>query len=78
MKRLSAILLVGALVFGTVGCTNMNKTQQGLLSGAAGGAILGAGLGALTGGSGTTGALIGGGLFPCSRRHRRHCSFLEL
>ncbi|MFQ8737828.1 MAG: cell envelope biogenesis protein OmpA [Bilophila wadsworthia] len=36
MKRLSAILLVGALVFGTVGCTNMNKTQQGLLSGAAG------------------------------------------
>ncbi|MFR4119202.1 MAG: cell envelope biogenesis protein OmpA [Bilophila wadsworthia] len=56
MKRLSAILLVGALVFGTVGCTNMNKTQQGLLSGAAGGAILGAGLGALTGGSGTTGA----------------------
>ena len=62
MKRLSAILLVGALVFGTVGCTNMNKTQQGLLSGAAGGAILGAGLGALTGGSGTTGALIGGGL----------------
>ena len=59
MKRLSAILLVGALVFGTVGCTNMNKTQQGLLSGAAGGAILGA---ALTGGSGTTGALIGGGL----------------
>ena len=57
MKRLSAILLVGALVFGTVGCTNMNKTQQGLLSGAAG-----AGLGALTGGSGTTGALIGGGL----------------
>ena len=51
MKRLSAILLVGALVFGTVGCTNMNKTQQGLLSGAAGGAILGAGLGALTGGS---------------------------
>ena len=50
MKRLSAILLVGALVFGTVGCTNMNKTQQGLLSGAAGGAILGAGLGALAGG----------------------------
>ena len=63
MKRLSAILLVGALVFGTVGCTNMNKTQQGLLSGAAGGReSLGARLGALTGGSGTTGALIGGGL----------------
>ena len=28
MIRLSAILLVGTLVFGAVGCTNMNKTQQ--------------------------------------------------
>ena len=72
MKRLSAILLVGALVFGTVGCTNMNKTQQGLLSGAAGGAILGAGLGALTGGSGTTGALIGGGLHLGDHHARGH------
>ena len=62
MKRLSAVLLIGALVFGTVGCTNMNKTQQGTLSGAAGGALLGAGISAIAGGSGTTGALIGGGL----------------
>ncbi len=50
------------LVFAGVGCTNMNRTQQGALSGAAGGALLGAGLSAITGGSGTTGALIGGGL----------------
>ena len=62
MKRLSAVLLIGALVFGTVGCTNMNRTQQGALSGAAGGALLGAGISAIAGGSGTTGALIGGGL----------------
>ena len=62
MKRLSAILLIGALVLGTVGCTNMNRTQQGTLSGAAGGALVGAGISAITGGSGTTGALIGGGL----------------
>ena len=61
MKRLSAVLLIGALVFGTVGCTNMNRTQQGALSGAAGGALLGAGISAIAGGSGTTGALSGGG-----------------
>ncbi len=62
MKRLSAMLLIGTLVFGAVGCTNMNKTQQGALSGTAGGALLGAGISTLAGGSGTTGALIGGGL----------------
>ena len=42
MKRLSAMLLIGTLVFGAVGCTIMNKTQQGALSGTAGGALLGA------------------------------------
>ena len=62
MKRFFALLLTGALVVGTVGCTNMNRTQQGSLSGAAGGALLGAGISALAGGSSTTGALIGGGL----------------
>ena len=40
----------------------MTRTQQGALSGAAGGALLGAGISAIAGGSGTTGALIGGGL----------------
>ena len=62
MKRLSALLLAGMLVFAGVGCTNMNRTHHGALSCAAGGALLGAGLSAITGGSGTTGALIGGGL----------------
>ena len=63
MKRIPiAILLACAMTFGTMGCTNMSRTQQGALSGAAGGALVGGGLSALTGGSGTTGALIGGGL----------------
>lgn len=62
MKRLSVVLLIGALVFGTAGCTHMSRTQQGALSGAAGGALVGGGLSVLAGGSGTTGALIGGGL----------------
>ena len=62
MKKISIVLLAGALAFGTVGCTHMSRTQQGALSGAAGGALIGGGLSAITGGSGTTGALIGGGL----------------
>ena len=61
MKKL---ILVTALVFGVMGstaaCTNMNKTQQGALSGGAIGALGGAGIAAIAGGSGTTGALIGG------------------
>ena len=65
MKKCSALLLILSLAFGTVGitgCTNMSKTQQGTLSGAAGGALVGAGISAIAGGSGTMGALIGGGL----------------
>ena len=62
MKKISALFLIGALVFGSIGCTNMNRTQQGALSGTAGGALLGAGISAIAGGSGTMGALVGGGL----------------
>ena len=62
MKKIPVMVLIGALAFGFTGCTNMTRTQQGALSGAAGGALIGGGLSALTGGSGTTGALIGGGL----------------
>ena len=62
MKRFAAFLLMGILAFGAVGCTNMSRTQQGALSGAAGGALVGGGLSAITGGHGTTGALIGGGI----------------
>ena len=58
-----AVLVLGAsLMIGPVGCTNLNKTQQGALSGGAVGALAGAGISAIAGGSGTMGALIGGGL----------------
>lgn len=63
MKRIFALTLASVLVCGTlVGCTNMNKTQQGTLTGAAGGALVGAGISAIAGGSGSVGALIGGGI----------------
>lgn len=57
-----ALLLCAALCFGAAGCTHMNRTQQGALSGAGVGALAGAGISAIAGGSGTMGALIGGGL----------------
>ena len=62
MKRFFAVLLIGILALGSVGCTNMTRTQQGALSGGAGGALFGAGINVLTGGSATIGALVGGGL----------------
>ncbi len=62
MKKIFVLILSGTLLACAVGCTNMNRTQQGALSGTAGGALLGAGISALAGGSGTMGALIGGGL----------------
>ena len=62
MKFPFVLMLAGVLAFGSLGCTNMSRTQQGALSGAAGGALVGGGLSVLTGGNGTTGALIGGGL----------------
>lgn len=62
MKTLSALVLVTALLLSPVACTNMSRTQQGVLSGGAGGALVGAGISTITGGSGTMGALIGGGL----------------
>ena len=61
MKKLILItVLVLGMMGGTAACTNMNKTQQGALSGGAIGALGGAGIAAIAGGSGTTGALIGG------------------
>jgi len=62
MKRLCSLLIIGTLLTYSAGCTNMNKTQQGLLSGTALGAAAGAGISALAGGSGTIGALVGGGI----------------
>lgn len=62
MKQIFAVLLICVLAFGAAGCTNMTRTQQGVLSGGAGGALVGAGINVITGGSATIGALVGGGL----------------
>lgn len=56
------LIMLLALLAGPVACTNMSKTQQGGLSGAAVGAGVGAGIGALTGGNWAVGAAVGGAL----------------
>lgn len=61
MKFVLAALL-GLCLVGNVACTNLNATQQGSLSGGALGALGGAGIAAIAGGSGTVGALIGTGV----------------
>jgi osmotically inducible lipoprotein OsmB len=48
-----------AVALGTTGCTSMTPKQQGTASGAAIGAVAGAGIVALTGGSAWTGAAVG-------------------
>lgn len=59
MKRILTLSIMGVALL-AAGCTNMNSTQQGALSGGAIGALGGAGIASIAGGSGTTGALIGG------------------
>ena len=56
MKR---IAVIGAIAFLIIGCTNMTTKQQGTASGAAIGAVAGAGIVALAGGSAWTGAAVG-------------------
>ena len=58
MKRIGLIVAV-AVVAGVIGCTSMTPQQQGTVSGAAIGAAAGAGIAAISGGSGWTGAAIG-------------------
>lgn len=62
MKKFFAILLLSVVFASGVACTNMNRTQQGTLSGAALGAIGGAGIAAISGGAAGWGALTGAGL----------------
>ncbi len=55
-------ILVGVLMLalsGGVSCTNMNKTQQGAVSGMALGGLAGAGIAAIAGGYAGWGALAG-------------------
>ena len=59
------VLIVGlmAMMFATgIGCTNMSRTQQGVASGAAWGALGGAGIAAISGGAAGWGALAGAGV----------------
>ena len=58
MKRYAMIAALTA-VAGVSGCTSMTPQQQGTVTGAAIGAAAGAGIAAISGGSGWTGAAIG-------------------
>jgi hypothetical protein len=60
--RKKLLFMLMAVVIGATGCTNMSRTQQGALSGAAIGAGAGLGISALAGGDLATGALLGGAL----------------
>lgn len=62
MKKLFAICLLSLVCVSGLACTNMNRTQQGTLSGAALGALGGAGIAAISGGAAGWGALTGAGL----------------
>ena len=62
MKNLLITTLLAALFVSGIGCTNMSKTQQGVASGAALGALGGAGVAAIAGGSAAWGALAGAGV----------------
>lgn len=56
----TALALVAAAGLTLGACSNMSSSEQRMLSGGAGGAAAGAGVGAVTGGDPVTGALIGG------------------
>ena len=58
MKRLLSVSAIAAIA-AFVGCTTMTPQQQGTVTGAAIGAAAGAGIAAISGGSGWTGAAIG-------------------
>ena len=61
MKK-ALIIGILAVIFATgIGCTNMSRTQQGVASGAALGALGGAGIAAISGGYAGWGALAGAG-----------------
>ena len=62
MKKMLIITLLAAIFASGIGCTNMSKTQQGIASGAALGALGGAGVAAIAGGSAAWGALAGAGV----------------
>ncbi len=62
MKKLFAGALLVVMCVGGFGCTHMSRTQQGVASGAALGALGGAGVAVISGGSAGWGALAGAGV----------------
>jgi len=58
MRRLVTVVSI-AVTASVIGCTSMTPQQQGTVTGAAIGAAAGAGIAAISGGSGWTGAAIG-------------------
>lgn len=58
--RKTGLALATAVALTVIGCTNMTPREQGTVSGAAIGAAAGAGIAAISGGNGWTGAAIGG------------------
>ena len=58
MKRFGTIAAIMTATV-VIGCTTMTPQQQGTVTGAAIGAAAGAGIAAVSGGSGWTGAAIG-------------------
>lgn len=61
MKRGIIITALVLVLASGIGCTNMSPTQQGVASGAALGALGGAGIAAISGGAAGWGALAGAG-----------------
>lgn len=62
MKKGIAIAVMALALASGWGCTNMSRTEQGVVSGTALGAIGGAGIAAISGGMAGWGALTGAGL----------------
>lgn len=62
MKKAFAICALALVLASGPGCTNMSRTQQGVASGAALGALGGAGIAAISGGAAGWGALAGAGV----------------
>ncbi|MEF8722700.1 hypothetical protein E4Q23_09025 [Candidatus Accumulibacter phosphatis] len=58
--KTTGLALATAAALTVLGCTNMTPREQGTVSGAAIGAAAGAGIAAISGGNGWTGAAIGG------------------
>ena len=59
MKLIISIALITVIILSLFGCAGMTETQQRTLSGGAIGAVAGAGIAAIAGGSAWTGAVLG-------------------